>query len=179
MRRRIFQVVSGHEGEADSIPNRVSEILPRRPGPTLLTLRIRDTPIILLPKENYLSIRKRIAKYRRSGGAADLVRVEVLVPASARDDVLRLAERLRADHRRDKEFQSEKLQAKRLQVETLEAMCDHALSLYGIRILDNVDLDRLPDARARARVIARSMMERGDARAFALGRKLLAQAEPL
>jgi hypothetical protein len=93
--------------------------------------------------------------------------------------VLRLAERLRADHRRDKEFQSEKLQAKRLQVETLEAMCDHALSLYGIRILDNVDLDRLPDARARARVIARSMMERGDARAFALGRKLLAQAEPL
>ena len=115
-----------------------------------------------------MSIRKRIEKYRRSGGAADLVRVEVLVPSSTRDDVLRLAERLRADHRRDKE-----LQAKELQV-----MCDHALSLYGVRILDNVDLDRLPDPRARARVIARAMIERGDARAFALGHELLAEAEP-
>jgi len=122
----------------------------------------------LIQKENSVSIRKRIEKYRRSGGAADLVRVEVLVPSSTRDDVLRLAERLRADHRRDKE-----LQAKELQV-----MCDHALSLYGVRILDNVDLDRLPDPRARARVIARAMIERGDARAFALGRELLAEAEP-
>ena len=117
-----------------------------------------------------MSIRKRIEKYRRSGGAADLVRVEVLVPSSTRDDVLRLAERLRADHRRDKELQAKELQAKELQV-----MCDHALSLYGVRILD---LDRLPDPRARARVIARAMIERGDARAFALGRELLAEAEP-
>ena len=56
-------------------------------------------------------------------------------------------------------------------------MFDHALSLYSVRILDNVDLDRLPDLRARARVIARAMIERGDARAFALGRELLSQAE--
>jgi hypothetical protein len=42
-----------------------------------------------------MSVRKRIEKYRRSGGAADLVKVEVLVPPSARDDVLRLAARLR------------------------------------------------------------------------------------
>ena len=127
----------------------------------------------MIQKENSVSIRKRIEKYRRSGGAADLVRVEVLVPSSTRDDVLRLAERLRADHRRDKELQAKELQAKELQV-----MCDHALSLYGVRILDNVDLDRLPDPRARARVIARAMIERGDARAFALGRELLAEAEP-
>ena len=109
-----------------------------------------------------MSVRSRIEKYRRSGGAADLVRVEVLVPASAREDVLRLAERLRADHRTDKD---------------LQLMCDQALSLYSVRILDNVDLDRLPDLRARARVIARAMIERGDARAFALGRELLSQAE--
>jgi hypothetical protein len=110
-----------------------------------------------------MSVRKRIEKYRRSGGGADLVRVEVLVPCSSRDDVLRLAERLRADHRRGKE---------------LRLLCDRALSLYGPRILDNVDLERVPDERARARVIARAMIERGDARAFALGRELLAHAEP-
>lgn len=56
-------------------------------------------------------------------------------------------------------------------------MSEHALSLYGVRILDNVDLDRLPDLRARASVIARALMERGDARAFALGRELLSHAE--
>jgi hypothetical protein len=109
-----------------------------------------------------VSARKRIEKYRRSGGAADLVRVEVLVPSSARDDVLRLAERLRADHRNERD---------------LQVMVDQALSLYGVRILDNVDLDRLPNLRARAGVIARAMIERGDARAFALGRELLSQAE--
>lgn len=109
-----------------------------------------------------MSTRNRIEKYRRSGGAAGLLRVEVLVPASARDNVLRLAERLRADHRNDKD---------------LQRMSEHALSLYGVRILDNVDLDRLPDLRARASVIARALMERGDARAFALGRELLSHAE--
>ena len=109
-----------------------------------------------------MSVRKRIEKYRCSGGAADLVRVEVLVPSSARDDVLRLAERLRAEHRNDKD---------------LQAMFDRALSLYRVRILDNVDLDRLPNLRARASVIAKAMIERGDARAFALGRELLSHAE--
>jgi hypothetical protein len=107
--------------------------------------------------------RERIEKYRNSGGAADLVRVEVLVPPSSRSDVLRFAKRLRADHRGSK---------------NLQAMCDRALSLYGPRILDNVDLERLPDLRARAAVIARAMIERGDARAFALGREILAAAVP-
>lgn len=102
------------------------------------------------------------------------MRVEVLVPASARDEVLRLAERLRASHRNDKD-----LQAKDLQAKDLQAMCDRALSAYGVRILDNVDLDRLPNLRARASVIAKAMIERGDARAFALGREILARAEPL
>jgi hypothetical protein len=48
--------------------------------------------------------------------------------------------------------------------------------LYGARVLDNVDLDRLPALRARAGVIARALMERGDVRAFVLGREILAQA---
>src|SRR4051794_10961158 len=108
-----------------------------------------------------MPVRKRIEKYHSSGGAADLVKVEVLVPPSARDDVLRLAARLRSQHRDGKE---------------LRKLCDRALSLYGPHVLDNIDLERLPDLRARARVIARALMERGDARAFVLGRKILDQA---
>jgi hypothetical protein len=65
---------------------------------------------------------------------------------------------LRAEHRRDKE---------------LKSLYDKALRTYGPRILDNVDLDRLPDLRSRAAVAARAMIDRGDARAFALGRQML------
>src|SRR3954468_19799096 len=108
-----------------------------------------------------MSVRRRIEKYRSSGGAADLVKVEVLVPPSAREDVLRLAARLRSEHRDCRE---------------LRKLCDRALSLYGARVLDNVDLDRIPDQRARAGVIARALMERGGAQAFVLGREILARA---
>ncbi len=101
---------------------------------------------------------KRVLKYRNEGGAADLVRVEVLIPPSARDEVLAIASRMRAEHRWIKELQS---------------LLDNALRLYGPRILDNVDLDRLPDVRSRAAVAARAMIDRGDARAFAMGRKML------
>jgi hypothetical protein len=59
----------------------------------------------------------------------------------------------------------------------LEAICDQALRLYGVRVLDNVDLSRLDGIAARAFVIAGALMERGDARAFALGRELLSFLE--
>jgi hypothetical protein len=108
-----------------------------------------------------MSVRRRIEKYRSSGGAADLVKVEVLVPPLARDDILHLAAKLRSEHRENRE---------------LRKLCDKALSLYGARVLDNVDLDRVPDQSARAGVIARALMERGDARAFVLGREILARA---
>jgi hypothetical protein len=65
---------------------------------------------------------------------------------------------LNAEHRRDKE---------------LRALYDDALRHYSPRILDNVDLDRLPDFRSRATVAARAMIDRGDARAFAMGRRML------
>jgi hypothetical protein len=102
---------------------------------------------------------KRVKKYRSSGGAADLARVEVLVPPAARQEILKIAARLRAEHRGNKE---------------LRALYDKALQAYRTRILDNVDLDRLPDLRSRAAVVGRAMIDRGDARAFAMGRKLLA-----
>jgi hypothetical protein len=102
--------------------------------------------------------RQRVKKYRSEGGAADLARVEVLVPPSSREEILAVASRLRAEHRGNKE---------------LRALYDHALASYGTRILDNVDLDRLPDMRSRAAVVARAMIDRGDARAFAIGRQIL------
>jgi hypothetical protein len=101
---------------------------------------------------------QRVKKYRSEGGAADLVRVEVLVPPSAREEILAAASRLRAEHRSSKELRS---------------LYERAMRLYGPRILDNVDLDRLPDLRSRAAVAARAMIDRGDARAFAMGRQML------
>ena len=101
---------------------------------------------------------RRVKKYRSEGGAADLARVEVLVPPSAREEILAAASRLRAEHRGNKE---------------LRALYDNALASYRTRILDNVDLDRLPDLRSRAAVVARALIDRGDARAFAIGRQML------
>jgi hypothetical protein len=43
--------------------------------------------------------RQRVARYRSEGGAAGLARVEVLVPPSARAEILAVASRLRAEHR--------------------------------------------------------------------------------
>ncbi len=105
-----------------------------------------------------IAARKRVKKYRSEGGAADLARVEVLVPPSARKEILEHAARLRAEFRGNKELRS---------------LYNHALQSYRVRILDNIDVDRLPDLKSRALVVARAMIDRGDARAFALGRQLL------
>ena len=55
----------------------------------------------------------------------------------------------------------------------LDLLYEKALQLYRTRILDSVDLDRLPDLKARAAVVARALIDRGDARAFAMGRQIL------
>lgn len=46
-----------------------------------------------------MTVHDRIRRYKETGGAADLTRVEVLVPPEARDRVLDLAARLRREHR--------------------------------------------------------------------------------
>jgi hypothetical protein len=109
-----------------------------------------------------MAANERVRKYRSEGGAADLCRVEVLVPPAARDEIISFASQLRAEHRNNKE---------------LNSLLDAALRLYGPRILDNVDLERLPDLRSRVAVAARAMIDRGDARAFAMGRKMLDRVE--
>jgi len=105
-----------------------------------------------------MSAHQRVERYRKIGGASDLDRVEVLVPPSARARILELAAQLRAEHRGNKE---------------LRELYDKAMATYRTRILDNVDLDRLPNFRSRVAVVARAMIDRGDARAFAMGRKML------
>jgi len=48
----------------------------------------------------WMGVRERIQRYRTTGAAAGLARVEVLVPPADRDRILALAERLRRQHRR-------------------------------------------------------------------------------
>jgi hypothetical protein len=110
-----------------------------------------------------MSHKDRIRKYRKQGGAAGLVRVEVLVPPAGRAEVVATAERLRAEYRRQKEL--------------IEPLLEAALDRYGARVLDNVDLSKLPDIRQRARVVGRALQDRADAKGFMIGRRLMEAAE--
>jgi hypothetical protein len=109
-----------------------------------------------------MSVQERIERYRKSGGASDLVRVEVLVPASGRDELLAHAARLRNDHRAERQ--------------KLQQRIDEAVARYGVRVLDNIDLSRLSSVSEKARVVGKALIERGDAQAFVIGRQLLSAA---
>jgi hypothetical protein len=109
-----------------------------------------------------MGARERIEKYRSSGGAADLVRVEVLVPAGGKPAVIELAAVLRAAERRKKA--------------TLESFLTKAMEHYGARVLDNIDLNEINDLSLKSKLVGNALIERGDARAFVLGRRLLEEA---
>ena len=53
-----------------------------------------------------MGVQERIRRYKTTGAAADLVRVEVLVPAEGRDRILETARDLREEHRRAKAIRS-------------------------------------------------------------------------
>lgn len=53
-----------------------------------------------------MGVRERIRRYRTTGAAADLIRVEVLVPKESRGEILSLAERLRNEYRCKKPVRS-------------------------------------------------------------------------
>ena len=110
-----------------------------------------------------MGVRERIQKYRQVGGASDLVRVEVLVPEKFRSEILGQAAELRARHRAKNAL--------------LQQHIDAALKLYSVRINDNIDLDKIADISEKSRLVGNALIERGDARAFALGRKILKEAE--
>jgi hypothetical protein len=105
-----------------------------------------------------MGARDRIRKYRSTGGAADLVRVEVLVPKSGKARILAEAAALRAEHRERNE--------------ALQAQVERAIALYGPRATDNIDLSKLNDPADQARAVARCLLEKGDARAFVLALRL-------
>lgn len=110
-----------------------------------------------------MSVRDRVRKYRETGGASDMVRVEVLVPSSKRGEIVAGAARLRAEHRARKQ--------------RLQEICSKAVERYAVRLFDNIDLGRVGDPMRQAPVIANALMERGDARAFVMGRRILAELE--
>lgn len=56
----------------------------------------------------------------------------------------------------------------------IENMLAEAIALYGQRIGDNLDLDRVATPAIRAKLVGRTLMEHCDARAFILGRRLVA-----
>lgn len=108
-----------------------------------------------------MSAKERIKKYRESGGAADLVRVEVLVPSARRDEIVNIAAGFRSEHRAEKARLAEFIKM--------------ATDRYGLRVFDNIDIGKLDDLPQKARVVANALMERGDARAYAMGRKMVSQ----
>ncbi len=55
-----------------------------------------------------------------------------------------------------------------------DAAIEEALRLYGARATENLSLNNLTDSRSKARVLGRKLMEHGDTRAYALGRRLVA-----
>jgi hypothetical protein len=66
-------------------------------------LRNRDSTAVW-EMERHEDPRQRADKYRSEGGAADLARVEMRVPPSARHEILAAVSRLRAQHRANKEL---------------------------------------------------------------------------
>jgi hypothetical protein len=110
-----------------------------------------------------MAVRDRIDRYRKVGGAADLVRVEVLVPERCRMSILEEAARMREEHRARK-----------------AKMIDFLLKaddLYGMRLSDNIDLVKVDGLEEKSRIVADALMRRGDAKAFVMGRKLLSDLE--
>ncbi|WP_413708941.1 hypothetical protein [Rhizobium sp. Rhizsp82] len=108
-----------------------------------------------------MSAKERIKKYRETGGASDLVRVEVLVPKARRDEIVSAAAELRSAHRDEKIRLAEFIRI--------------ATERYGLRVFDNIDIEKLNDLPQKVRVVANALMERGDARAYAMGRRMVVQ----
>ncbi|CAH0343115.1 hypothetical protein [Rhizobium sp. CECT 9324] len=110
-----------------------------------------------------MAVNERVKKYREIGGAADLVRVEVLVPKARRDEIVKAAAELRSAHRAEKR--------------RLVDFIQKASELYGLRVFDNIDIEKLSELPPKARIVANALMERGDARAYSMGRKMISYLE--
>jgi len=108
-----------------------------------------------------MSAKERSKKYRDTGGTSDVVRAEVLVPKARRDEIARVAAEMSFAHRAEKGRLAEFIRI--------------ATERYGLRVFDNIDVEKLNDLSQKARVVANALMERGDARAYAMGRRIVDQ----
>ncbi|WP_244514767.1 hypothetical protein [Ensifer sp. LCM 4579] len=90
-----------------------------------------------------MSVKERIKRYWETGGAADLVRVEVLVPRARREEIVNIAAEFRSKHRAKKDRLAEFIRI--------------ATERYVPRVFDNIDIDKLNDLPQKARVIMASI----------------------
>lgn len=105
-----------------------------------------------------MAAQDRMLRYKSKGGAAGLVRVEVLVPPDDRRKILDLATRLRVDHRR-----------KAMETGRLAALFDEAVTRYGTRCLWNVKPQPTPGGML---VIADKLRKHGDMEAWKLAARI-------
>lgn len=121
-----------------------------------------------------MSARERIRRYKESGGAAGLIRVEVLVPPEAREQVIAVAARLRREHRLAKAMRSVNAEAvndrAKLMIHRLLArriagdrqIVERARSLVS-RARDGSDLDEWRVLLSRdPETVRRTIVERSD-----------------
>lgn len=101
-----------------------------------------------------LNTRERIRRYRTVGGGADLVRVEVLVPAEARQHMLDEAARLRSARRGERTLTPDEAR-----------VFDEATERYGARCLWNCKPSRTV---AGLLTVAEQLKAHGDMRAWRL-----------
>ena len=104
-----------------------------------------------------MSHKERVKRYRTEGGAADLVRVEVLVPDRERDEILRLAARMRADYRNEKAHAE------------LEDLRRQAVEQYGTQCLWNIKAVPTPSG---MKAVADNLRKYGDMNAWRLASKI-------
>lgn len=80
-----------------------------------------------------------------------------------RDEIVSAAAKLRSAHRAERS--------------RLVEFIKIATERYGLRVFDNIDIEKLDDLPQKARIVANALMERGDARAYAMGRKMVIELD--
>ena len=110
-----------------------------------------------------MRVGERVSKHRAEQRRQGMVRVEVLVPAEAVEQVRTFASRLRS--RRAK-----------VDLAAVRALIAEAFEKYGASCLDNIAAVPIGAELRAAPVIADALMKRGNNQAFVLGRRLQDQA---
>jgi hypothetical protein len=110
-----------------------------------------------------MAVRDRIKKYRETGGAAGLVRVEVLVPPDARERVLEHARLIREAYRGDDVLS-----------DRLKGLFDEAVGRFGPQCLWNVNPSRNLHG---MKLIAQKLRDHGNMNAWRLSEQILEEID--